>query len=98
MKVEKPQEYGVPIMRGDYITEFLEKPQDPPSDYVSSGLYILSPEILEYADPKKEFLMIEKDIFPVVAKENKLAGIKFEHARWYDCGSLERWEKAIKEW
>jgi NDP-sugar pyrophosphorylase family protein len=98
VKVEKPQEYGVPVMKGDYIMEFLEKPENPPSDYVSSGLYVLSPKIIDYSDPKKEFVMIEKDIFPVVAKENKLAGVKFDNARWYDCGSLERWEKAIKEW
>ncbi len=98
VKVEKPQEYGVPVMEGDYIMEFLEKPENPPSSYVSSGLYVLNPKIIKYSNPQNEFVMIEKDIFPLVAKERKLAGVRFDDARWYDCGSLERWEKAIKEW
>jgi NDP-sugar pyrophosphorylase family protein len=34
VRVKNPHEYGVPIMDGDSIKEFLEKPQNPPSDYV----------------------------------------------------------------
>jgi mannose-1-phosphate guanylyltransferase len=98
VRVKNPHEYGVPIMQGDVIREFLEKPQNPPSDYISSGLYVLNPGILRYADPQRDFLMIERDVFPVLAKEGKLLGLKMEHARWYDCGTLERWEKAINEW
>lgn len=98
VRVKNPHEYGVPIMEGDFIKEFLEKPQNPPSDYVSSGLYILDPVVLRYADPSREFLMIERDVFPLLAKEKKLLGYKMENSRWYDCGTLERWERAIKEW
>ncbi len=98
VKVDRPQEYGVPIMKGNYIIEFLEKPENPPSPYVSSGLYVLSPDIIDYSIPGQEFVMVEKDIFPTLAKDNRLAGVRFDDARWYDCGNLERWEKAIKEW
>jgi mannose-1-phosphate guanylyltransferase / phosphomannomutase len=98
VRVQNPHEYGVPIMEGDAIKEFLEKPQNPPSDYVSSGLYVLNPSVLQYADPAREFLMIERDVFPFLAKKNQLLGYKMENSRWYDCGTLERWEKAIKEW
>ena len=96
--VLKPHEYGVPIMNKDAIVEFLEKPKDPPSNFVSSGLYVLNPAIFKYGDPSKEFSMIEKDIFPFVAKDGKLSGVRFTDARWYDCGNLERWESAMKEW
>jgi NDP-sugar pyrophosphorylase family protein len=98
VEVPNPSEYGVPIMEGDHIKEFLEKPQNPPSNYINSGLYALHPGIFDYADPNKEVISIEKDIFPAIAKDGKLMGIKLENARWYDCGNLERWEKAIKEW
>ena len=98
VKVTNPSEYGVAVMRGTKIEKFLEKPQNPPSNYISSGLYILEPEIFKYADWRKKFLMIEKDIFPKLAEEGKLAGYKIKNGRWYDCGTLERWEKAIKEW
>lgn len=96
--VENPSEYGVPILEGHLVKEFLEKPKDPPSRFVNSGLYVLHPSILSYADPEKEFLMFEKDIFPRLAKERKLAALQLENARWYDTGTMERWERAIREW
>lgn len=98
VKVNNPGEYGVPVLSGYRIKEFLEKPENPPSNFISSGLYVLSPAVFNYADFSKENLMIEKDIFPLLAAEGKLAGLKMENGRWYDCGNLERWEKAIKEW
>jgi NDP-sugar pyrophosphorylase family protein len=98
VRVKNPHEYGVPILKGDTITEFLEKPQNPPTDYVSSGLYVLSPAVFAYDDPSKDFLMIERDVFPKLAVEKKMLGHKMEHSRWYDCGNLERWEQAIREW
>ncbi len=97
VKVPSPQEYGVPVLEGNLIKTFLEKPENPPSDFVSSGLYVLEPAVFSYADFSKGFLMIEKDIFPRLAAEGKLVGLKTD-GRWYDCGNLERWEKAIKEW
>ena len=98
VKVPNPQEYGVPVMNSHKITEFLEKPENPPSEFINSGLYILEPSVFNYADLTQDFLMIEKDVFPKLAAEGKLIGYKFENGRWYDCGNLERWEKAIKEW
>lgn len=98
VKVDNPSDYGVPVMVGDKIREFLEKPKDPPSNFISSGLYVLEPEVFEHADWSKGFLMIEKDIFPKLAASGKLAGYKVANGRWYDCGTLERWEKAIREW
>ena len=98
VEVPNPHEYGVPILEGNRIKEFLEKPNPAPSKFISSGLYILEPEILDYADFSKEMIMIEKDIFPKVAREGKLLGMEMKKSRWYDCGNLARWEKAIREW
>lgn len=98
VKVKNPSDYGVPVIKGSRIEKFLEKPNNPPSNYISSGLYILEPEIFKYADWSRGFLMIEKDIFPKLAVAGKLAGYKIKNGRWFDCGTLERWEKAIKEW
>ena len=98
VKVPNPEEYGVPVLNGHYIKEFLEKPKKPPTEFISSGLYILEPTVFDYADLTKDFLMIEKDVFPKMAAEGKLLGFKVENGRWYDCGNLARWEKAIREW
>ncbi|OGY62933.1 MAG: hypothetical protein A2745_03730 [Candidatus Harrisonbacteria bacterium RIFCSPHIGHO2_01_FULL_44_13] len=117
VKVPNPSDYGVPVLKGNRIIEFLEKPKnsmsgyrksggltisqklnlDQPS-YISSGLYILEPEVFDYADWPRGFLMIEKDIFPKLAAAGKLAGYKIKNGRWFDCGTFERWEKAIREW
>lgn len=98
VEVENPSDYGVPILDGNKIIQFLEKPKNPPSKFISSGLYVVDPSVFSYADWDKKFLMIEKDIFPKLAEAGKLAGYKVENGRWYDCGTFERWEKAIKEW
>lgn len=98
VQVENPSDYGVPVLNGDKIEQFLEKPKNPPSNFISSGLYILEPEVFKYADWSKNFLMIEKDIFPKLAAAGKLAGYKVKDGRWFDCGTFARWEKAIKEW
>jgi NDP-sugar pyrophosphorylase family protein len=97
-KVPNPSDYGVAILKGKRISEFLEKPKDPPSNYINSGLALLEPEIFDYADFPKGFLMIERDIYPRVAAAGKLAGYKIKNGKWFDCGTLERWERAIKEW
>ncbi len=96
VEVPNPQDYGVAVLNENFIKEFLEKPVNPPSNYINSGLYLLSSEILKYHRGPK-FAMIEKDIFPVLARENKLAGFKFK-GRWTDCGTWKRYEKALEEW
>ena len=96
VKVSNPQDYGVVICKNGIVHEFLEKPKNPPSSYISSGLYLLSQDILKY-HPGLKFSMIEKDIFPQLAKEKKLGGFKFK-GKWMDCGTFERYEQAIKKW
>ncbi|OGY64582.1 MAG: hypothetical protein A3I89_02695 [Candidatus Harrisonbacteria bacterium RIFCSPLOWO2_02_FULL_41_11] len=101
VEVPNPQEYGVLIFNGDYIKEFLEKPLNPPTNFISSGLYLIDPKVREFISEElaagKKFLMIEKDLFPKLAELKKLAAYKSD-GKWFDCGNLERWEKAIKEW
>jgi mannose-1-phosphate guanylyltransferase len=96
IKVSDPEHYGVAICENNKIDKFLEKPQNPPSQYVNSGIYLLSPEIFNYHSGP-QFAMIEKDLFPKLAQEKKLAGFKFE-GKWMDCGNWERYEKALNEW
>jgi len=99
--VPNPSEYGVLIFEGDYIRDFLEKPENPPSNSISSGLYLIDPAVREcltsHFSQGQKFLMIEKDLFPKLAAEHKLAAYK-SGGRWFDCGNLQRWEKAINEW
>ncbi len=97
IRVPNPSDYGVAEMEEHLIRRFHEKPAVPPSTLVSSGLYVLEPSVLSEADKTKTFLMFEKDLFPRLAEEGRLGGCALE-GPWYDCGTMERWEKAIKEW
>lgn len=96
VQVPNPQDYGVVLCENGLVRSFLEKPENPPSNYISSGLYVLSPEIFGY-HPGPKFSMIEKDLFPQLAQKEKLAGFQFQ-GDWFDCGTWERYEKALEYW
>ncbi|MCR4278929.1 MAG: nucleotidyltransferase family protein [bacterium] len=102
VRVPNPSDYGVAEMEGDLITRFHEKPEFPPSDLISSGLYILNPSIFHILNstfqiPPPRFLMFEKDLFPQLASSRRLVGCTLL-GQWFDCGTMERWERAIHEW
>ncbi len=96
VKVPDPHHYGVVICKRGLVQEFLEKPQRPPSKYINSGIYLFSPEIFKY-HPGSKFSMVETDLFPQLAEEQKLAGFKFD-GRWMDCGTWDRYSTAIEKW
>jgi len=96
IKVKNPQDYGVVVCKNGIVDKFLEKPKNPPSKYINSGLYMFSPEIFKY-HPGPKFSMIEKDLFPKLAKKGELAGFKFK-GKWTDCGTWDRYESSIKMW
>jgi len=95
-KVENPQDYGVVLCNAGVVSDFIEKPKNPLSKYINSGLYLLQPEIFQYHQGLK-FSMIEKDVFPILAKQGNLAGFKFE-GKWMDCGTWDRYSNAIENW
>lgn len=97
VKVKNPQDYGVAKINGDKISEFIEKPKNPPSSYINSGLYIMNPEIKSYYPQKAKFAMMENELFPKMAKEGKLFGYKWQ-GKWMDTGTFSRYELAIRNW
>jgi len=89
--------YGMVRLRGKNIVEFVEKPQkEGLSKVINAGLFCFEPGIFSYLSLKTN-LSLEKDIFPKLAKEGKLAGYLFE-GEWFDVGTPQIYEKAIKEW
>ncbi|MCK4454177.1 nucleotidyltransferase family protein [Candidatus Parcubacteria bacterium] len=117
VKVPHPQDYGVVVCEKEKVKEFLEKPSpsqilkkfgwagNPPTNYINSGLYLLSPEIFNYLPRYRvkagytvpKFTMIETDIFPKLVQEKKLNALKFQ-GRWTDCGTWERYSGALRKW
>ena len=46
-KVEKPQRFGVPLIRGDRIIAIEEKPKAPKSEYAVTGLYMYDTDVFD---------------------------------------------------
>ena len=95
--VTDPTQYGVAKVSGSRILEFVEKPkaEEAPSNLINSGFYIMEPEVIEMIP--NGFSMLEKDVFPKLAKEGRLRGFLSE-GQWFDIGTLERYETAKKKW
>jgi len=93
--VDDPSHYGVARLDGSRIVEFVEKPVKAPSNLINAGFYILEPEVIDMiADG---FSMLEKDVFPQLAKLGRLRGFPFA-GQWFDIGNIERYKIAEKKW
>ncbi len=97
--VEDPSRYGVAAMQGSRIIEFVEKPrkEEAPSNLINAGIAIMEPEVVEKYVPLKGKSMVEYDVYPKLAADGKLFGYPFQ-GQWFDTGTHEAYERAIKEW
>jgi len=97
-KVEDPSHYGIARLEGERIIEFVEKPakDEAPSHFASAGFYIIEPEVIRMI-PENKFCMLEKDVFPRLARQGKLFGFAFS-GQFFDTGTPERYELAKKKW
>ena len=94
---EDPSKYGVAVMNGNKIMTFIEKPsrKQAPSNLINAGLYILEPEVMKMVP--EGFSMIENDVFPKLATNEKLLGYVFS-GQWFDTGTPERFSEAERAW
>ena len=96
-KVPDPSQFGVAKLENNKILEFVEKPKEnPPSNWINSGYYIIEPEVFDLVKGK-EFAMMERYVFPELAKAGKLFGYK-DDGQWFDTGTFENYERVKKEW
>lgn len=97
--VAEPSPYGVVKLRGDKILGFEEKPKKNQklSRLVSAGIYILNPKVINYVPNNKAYSMLEEDVLPKLAQEGQLFGWPND-GQWFDVGTPEIYERALKEW
>lgn len=97
-RVDDPREYGCVISSGGFVTGFSEKPSytGAVSDQVNTGIYILSPKILEMI-PENTMWDFSRDVFPQMLKEGKkLAGFE-SMGYWCDIGDFSSYKKCQKD-
>lgn len=95
-----PFRFGVVNIEGSRIEEFVEKPRLHKQKFanpglVNAGIYILDPKIMGLI--KKDYSMLEKDVFPKLALQHKLFGYMFE-GQWFSISDPQSYELALKGW
>ena len=92
--VQLPSPYGVVITDpSGRVREFVEKPLLP--DYwINAGVYCLRPEALDYLPDKGD---VERVGFPELAREGKLAAVKYEGVYWRAIDTYKDVEAASRE-
>lgn len=87
--MEIPIEYGVVVTNNDgRVVRFLEKPawSQVFSDTVNTGIYVLSPDVLNFADCLPADF--SKDIFPGMLSENRPIYGYVTDGYWCDIGDI----------
>lgn len=93
-KVPDPQRFGVPVFDShdiQKIVEIVEKPQQPPSDYAVTGLYIYDAKVFDYIKQCHPSLRDELEITDVnnfYIKNGELRWTELE-GYWLDAGTFE---------
>ncbi|MCL2018611.1 MAG: sugar phosphate nucleotidyltransferase [Oscillospiraceae bacterium] len=91
-QVGDPREYGLVISDSETgkITGFSEKPSylNCVSDYANTGIYILSPSMLNLI-PDGKMWDFARDVFPKMLKENRPLFSFTENGYWCDIGDID---------
>jgi len=79
----EPRKYGIPEIKGTRVVGFKEKPKKTKNYIVSSGSFVVEPDMIELIS--KDIVSLEKKILPKLASLNQLAGYMFS-GNWLDMG------------
>ena len=94
-EVDDPTRFGVARLdEQSRIREFVEKPKlaDAPSRLINAGTYLLEPGAVDRI-PQGRKVIIEREVFPTLAKEGTLYG--YVHSgTWFDIGNIEDFRNA----
>ena len=91
LHVPNPEKYGVPIMEGDKVVDFVEKPKEWLSDYIIPGLYIYDNRVIEVAKKVKpsdrgEIEIVDLHNWYLEKGELEVGLVK---GKWLDAGTFD---------
>lgn len=97
--VDDITDLGVIELQGSLIKNFVEKPdpQKITSHLINAGLALFDLKIFDFLPKRVKAVSIEREVYPLMVKNNKLAGYSFRGA-WFDTGTPKRYETALKKW
>lgn len=100
---EEAQKAGVAVMDGEKITHLVEKPRDPPTNWVSIGVYMFNGgvfDIIRTLKPSQRGELEITDIHNTYISKNSLAASKLS-GEWLDAGTIDELARAnhiVKSW
>lgn len=98
-RVPNPLEYGVIIVNNEgRIERFLEKPSwgEVISDTVNTGIYVVSPHVLDDIDPDVPF-DFSKDLFPRLMQKGAPLYGYIANGYWCDIGNIAEYMRATAD-
>jgi glucose-1-phosphate thymidylyltransferase len=96
---DEAKKAGVAVIDGDSVSKIVEKPENPPSNFVSIGVLMFTPGVFDIIDTLKPSERGELEIADVqneyikrgTLKASKLSG------KWLDAGSIDELERVNRE-
>ncbi len=90
-KVKDPEKYGVIEFEGQRIKNIVEKPKNPSSNYVNTGLWMFLPEVFALLKRLKRSPRGEYEVTDALAQYARQGVLSYSMLKgpWTDAGSFE---------
>ena len=87
-EVDNPSAYGVAVMEGDRLVKIVEKPKDPPTKLVATGVYCYDARVFDMVRTLKPSGRGELELTDVNNRYIELGEMRTERlpGYWADCG------------
>lgn len=88
---EQCQKSGVAVLEGENVVKVVEKPKEPPSNWISIGVYMYTPhvfKIIKELKPSARGELEISDIHNTYIKRGTLKASKLKK-QWLDAGTIE---------
>ncbi len=88
---EEAQKAGVAVLEGEKVTQVIEKPKNPPTNWVVVGVYMYTPDVfkvIKNLKPSQRGELEIADIHNFYIKQNSLKASKLKK-QWLDAGSFD---------
>ncbi|MDP8976166.1 MAG: NDP-sugar synthase [Actinomycetota bacterium] len=91
--VADPRAFGVvPLDEGGRVQAFIEKPDDPPTNLINAGTYVMEPGVVQRIAPDRR-VSVERETFPAMVEEGSLFALASD-AYWVDAGTPANYLRA----
>ncbi|MGB3896859.1 MAG: NDP-sugar synthase, partial [Mycolicibacter sinensis] len=88
VRVGDPRAFGCVPTDDGLVTAFLEKTEDPPTDQINAGCYVLSRNVIDRI-PRGRAVSVEREVFPALLSDGvKVCGY-VDTSYWRDMGTPE---------